>query len=140
MRSRLLVLLAVFFVLAPATLGQHPGFDCAKAVTKVEKMICGNNKLSELDGSLGQLYKKVMEKSPAPEDVKELQRAWIKEWRNTCKDSSCLERAYTARISELETDWKNIPFNPPFDKPLLVFPPCHQIKMIGPYSIGNHLN
>lgn len=152
MRSRLVLLLAISFAVAPQTnsssvrshlifnshrwlasscvdsvvvnnwLGQQTSFDCAKAVTKVEKMICGNDKLSELDGSLGLLYKKVLERSPAPEDVKELQRTWIKEWRNTCKDSSCLERAYTVRISELETDWKNIPFKPSFDKPLLSFP------------------
>jgi hypothetical protein len=85
-------------------------------------MICGSDRLSELDGRLGLLYKKVLEKSPAPEDVKERQRSWIKEWRNTCKDSSCLERAYTERISELEKDWKNIPFKPSFAKPLLSFP------------------
>jgi len=85
-------------------------------------MICSKDRLAELDVSLGRLYKKVMEKSPAPEDVRELQRAWIQEWRNTCKDLSCLERAYTVRISELEKDWKNIPFKPSFDKPLLSFP------------------
>src|ERR1700730_3447299 len=152
MSSRLVLLLAIFLVAAPQAyaanllshqisnshrwlaasyseslvvnnwLGQHASFDCAKAVTKVEKMICGNARLSELDGNLGLLYKKVVEKSPAPEDVKERQRSWIQEWRNSCKDSSCLERAYTERISELEKDWKNIPFKPSFDKPLLSFP------------------
>ena len=152
MKSRPVLLLVIFFVVAPQAsaanvrsnlisnshrwlagsdsesavvnnwLGQHASFDCAKAVTTVEKMICGNDRLSELDGSLALLYKKVLEKSPAPEDVRERQRTWIQKWRNSCKDSSCLERAYTERISELEKDWKNIPFKPSFDKPLLSFP------------------
>lgn len=152
MRSRLAPLLAIFFIAAPQGcaanvlaqlisksqrwqassygesllvtnwLGQQPGFDCAKAATKVEKMICGNARLSELDGRLGVLYKKVLEKSPAPEDARERQRSWLQGWRNTCKDAACLERAYTERISELEKDWKNIPFKPSFDKPLLTFP------------------
>jgi len=96
-------------------------FDCSKSATDIEKLICGDNKLSELDGALGTLYKKVLEKSPAPEDVRERQRDWIKGWRNSCKDSPCLEKAYTHRISELERDLKNIPFKPSFDKPLLNF-------------------
>ena len=152
MRSRLAPFVAIFFIAAPQgcpanlmaqpilkshrpsvsssgesmvvvnRLVQQPGFDCAKAATKVEKTICGNARLSELDGSLALLYKKVLEKSPAPEDTRERQRSWLQSWRNTCKDSSCLERAYTERISELEKDWKNIPFKPALDKPLLSFP------------------
>jgi uncharacterized protein YecT (DUF1311 family) len=151
MKSRLVLLLAIFFIVAPQAyaanvrsplisnshrwppvtdsesavvnnwLGQHAGFDCAKAVTPVEKMICSDDRLSELDGSMGLLYKKVMEKSPAPDDEKERQRTWIQEWRNSCKNSSCLKKAYTQRISELEKDWKNIPFKPSLDKPLLSF-------------------
>jgi len=157
MRNRQVLLVAIFFVVAPQAyaasvlsdlilnshrwfadsssesvvnnwLGQQTSFDCGKAVTKVEKTICGSDRLSELDGRLGLLYKKVLEQSPAPADVKERQRAWINGWRNTCKDSSCLERAYTDRISELEKDWKNIPFKPSFNKPLLSFPALPRTK------------
>ena len=41
-------------------------FDCAKATTKIEKVICANPKLSELDEKLSALYKKVLELSPIP--------------------------------------------------------------------------
>jgi uncharacterized protein len=97
-------------------------FDCAKAKTKVEKLICANPRLSELDEKVSALYKKVLEQSPVPEDSKEQQREWIKRDRNTCKDAACLERNYARRISDLEEDLKNLPFKPNLDKPLLVLP------------------
>jgi uncharacterized protein len=98
-------------------------FDCAKAKTKIDKLVCGDPKLSELDEKLSGLYKKALELSPVSEDSKEQQRDWVKGSRNTCKDAACLEEAYTSRISELEKQLEKLPFKPPLDKPLLVFPP-----------------
>lgn len=101
----------------------HPAsFDCAKAKTKIDKLVCGDPKLSDLDDKLSALYKKVLELSPVPEDSKEQQREWVKGSRNTCKDAACLEKAYASRISELEEDLKNLPFKPSLEKPLLTFP------------------
>jgi uncharacterized protein len=97
-------------------------FDCAKAKTKIDKLVCGDPKLSDLDDKLSALYKKALELSPVPEDSKEQQREWVKGWRNICKDAACLERAYASRISELEKDLKNLPFKPSLEKPLLTFP------------------
>ncbi len=98
------------------------GFDCAKAKTKIEQLICANPKLSELDERVTGLYKKVLEQSPVPEDPKEQQREWVKGSRNTCKDAACLEDAYAHRISDLEKDLKNLPFKPVLNKPLIVLP------------------
>jgi hypothetical protein len=97
-------------------------FDCAKAKTKIDKLVCGDPKLSELDEKVSARYKKVLELSPVREDSKEQQREWVKGSRNTCKDAACLERAYASRISELEEDLKNLPFKPSLEKPLLTFP------------------
>ena len=97
-------------------------FDCAKAKTKIEKLICANPKLSQLDEKVSALYKKVLEQSPVPEDTKEQQREWVKDRRNLCKDAACLEEAYASRISDLEEDLKRLPFKPVLEKPLLTFP------------------
>jgi hypothetical protein len=97
-------------------------FDCAKAKTKIEKLICANPKLSQLDEKVSALYKKVLEQSPVPEDTKEQQREWVKDPRNLCKDAACLEEAYASRISDLEEDLKRLPFKPALEKPLLTFP------------------
>jgi uncharacterized protein len=98
-------------------------FDCAKAKTKIEKLICANPKLSQLDEKVSALYKKVLEQSPVPEDTKERQREWVKDSRNLCKDAACLEKAYTSRIADLEKQLEKLPFKPSMDKPLLVLPP-----------------
>ena len=112
------LLVAICLVWMPYV--RSASFDCAKAKTKIEKQICSNTKLSELDDKLTALYNKVLAQSPVPEDTKEQQREWVKESRNVCKDAACLEQAYISRISDLE---KQLTFKPSLERPLLVFSP-----------------
>ena len=97
-------------------------FDCAKAKTKIDKLICSDARLSEADEKLTALYNEVLAKSPAPEDTKQQQLEWVKQSRNTCKDADCLEQAYTSRISDLQRQLEKLPFKPVLDKPLIVLP------------------
>lgn len=97
-------------------------FDCAKAKTKIDKLVCGDPKLSDLDDKLTALYNKVLAQSPVPEDTKQQQREWVKDPRNLCKNADCLERAYTNRISDLQEQLEKLPFKPVLDKPLIVLP------------------
>ena len=97
-------------------------FDCAKAKTKIDKLVCGDPKLSDLDEKLIALYNKVLALSPVPEDPKQEQREWVKDPRNLCKNADCLERAYTNRISDLQEQLEKLPFKPVLDKPLIVLP------------------
>lgn len=77
-------------------------FDCAKASTPVEKMICGNQKLSELDEYLGRYYANARAELGAAKSCLALQqRVWIKH-RGTCTDVTCLERFYLRRLAELD--------------------------------------
>jgi len=100
----------------------HPAsFDCAKAKTKIDKLVCGDPKLSEADEKLNAVYNDVLAKSPVPEDTKQQQLEWVKERRNPCKSTDCLQQAYTSRISDLEKQLEKLPFKPSLDKPLLVF-------------------
>ena len=90
----------MFSLLSPLTFAAS--FDCLKATTSVETMICGSTELSELDSVLGNLYK-----TEAAHEQKEqeqgVQRAWLKE-RNRCQDVACLTGAYGKRIRELKHD------------------------------------
>src|SRR5205823_14012419 len=83
-----LPLVAIYLVWIPYV--HSASFDCAKAKTKIEKQICSNTKLSELDDKLTTLYNKVLAQSPVPEDTKEQQREWVKGSRNVCKDAAGL--------------------------------------------------
>lgn len=47
-------LLTLIFLLSISLFGAS--FDCAKATSKVEKMICSDEKLAKLDSELSQIY------------------------------------------------------------------------------------
>lgn len=97
-------------------------FDCAKAKTKIDKLICSDAKLSEADDKLTALYNEVLAKTPVSEDAKQQQLEWLKQSRNICKDTGCLEQAYASRISDLQEQLEKLPFKPVLDKPLIVLP------------------
>ena len=77
-------------------------FDCTKASTPLEKTICGNSKLSDLDEKLAEAYKIARANSQDPAKLKLEQIEWIKEARNCQSDASCIERSYNKRLSELD--------------------------------------
>lgn len=73
---------------------QAASFDCARAGTSIEKMICADPELSALDGTLALHYKKALEASRSPTVLREQQRLWLREVRNRCIDVPCLRAAY----------------------------------------------
>lgn len=82
---------------AVGTASASPSFDCRKATTAVEKLICSNPELSKLDVSLAETYKEAVSKDRS---IRDDQRAWNAE-KNKCADLDCLKSAYEDRISEL---------------------------------------
>lgn len=96
---RLLLLCCLFTGIAKAA-----SFNCSKAYTKVEKMICSNSKVSELDSHLAKIYKLNLSKISTKYD-KQVYRAeqfsWLKKVRDVCNDTSCLFRVYSERIAAL---------------------------------------
>lgn len=83
---------------AISTLAFGASFDCEKAGTSIEKMICGDADLSKYDDELGVLYKKAREAFP---EEKKKQKAWIVE-RNQCDSANCLMNLYKQRNLELQ--------------------------------------
>lgn len=95
-------------VLAPSPLlaqSAAPGFDCRKAATAVEKLICANKGLSQLDRETTQLFTTARDNAgDARIGVVESQRRWI-DARNDCATSTdkdrCLAETYVGRIAAL---------------------------------------
>lgn len=75
-------------------------FDCAKAGTKVEHLICDNPELSKLDEELSAAYKAALQDKQQADTVKQEQKQWMKE-RDGCADVGCVKQAYEARQSAL---------------------------------------
>lgn len=76
---------------------QAASFDCAKATTKIDKMICTDAGLSKLDEEMARFYRQTKaELHDAPWFI-EQQRLWLKH-RNGCKDRDCIEASYHQRL------------------------------------------
>ncbi len=103
---------AVLSVLLLALSGQvfAASFDCVKAATDIEKMICGNPSLSQQDAELGQNYQAVLEQSRYPGNLKSAQRQWLKE-RNQCRTVACLNDAYQQRQVVLQDQLLKIQYS-----------------------------
>ena len=78
-------------------------FDCEKAASNIEKIICSSDEISNLDSELNFVYKISIKQNPDTEAIKLEQRKWIKEVRNICSDEVCLTTAYSKRIKELNS-------------------------------------
>jgi uncharacterized protein len=77
-------------------------FPCAKAATAVEKSICADATVSELDEHLGRYYSAARaELGDAKSCLAKDQKSWL-QTRNACKDAKCLRRVYLARLAELD--------------------------------------
>ena len=79
-------------------------FDCAKAQTATEKLVCSDPTLSRLDEQLNDAYRSAQhraESRAALRDAQDAQRKWLSTRRDVCSDAACLRAAYLARIDAL---------------------------------------
>lgn len=85
---------------ASAGSATSPSFDCSKARSVAEQLICTDHTLATLDMEFAVLYKKVKDRAANPAEFRA--RA-IQEWklREKCQTRSCLIEWYAGRTSEL---------------------------------------
>jgi hypothetical protein len=69
-------------ILVIASKSDAVSFNCAEASTLVEKMICSEKRLSDLDDLLAHSYKNAISNITDNNALKIEQRAWIKNSRN----------------------------------------------------------
>lgn len=82
-----------------------PSFDCSKASTGAERLICSNQELSAADVALAQAYRAARNASNDKAWLAEQQSTWRKAVRDACSTVQCMLSAYDRRISELNNDW-----------------------------------
>jgi uncharacterized protein len=77
-------------------------FPCEKAQSRIEKAICADAQVSELDEYLGRYYQAARDalRESAPCLAAD-QRQWLSAVRNPCQDAACLKKAYLERLGEL---------------------------------------
>jgi len=96
------IVIFILFLLVTLQSSYGASFDCKKASTMIEKAICNDPVLSNMDELLATAYKKALKNDSDKNKVRRSQRSWIKSQRNQCKNIPCLKKVYTSRISELD--------------------------------------
>lgn len=88
----------------PAEPSARPSFDCSRARSVPERIICGDAELSQLDRDLSRLHARA--KNAAPDAVA-FKRQNDNEWRrreSTCRDRECLLDWYGERRRQLQAE------------------------------------
>jgi uncharacterized protein len=92
-----------------------PNFDCTKATTPDEKLVCSDEVLSALDVQVADAYKKTLKLTQEKAFLRETHQAWIKNEHQLCATKACLMQSYQRRLTELSNpDWLK-KWSPSFD-------------------------
>ncbi len=114
MLARLAALSICFAV--PALAQEGPSFDCAKAGSSAEELICSDADLARLDRVIADRYGEALAATrdldvgakAAEDDLRAYQRGWIG-GRDDCWKAddlrACVEAAYLRREGELVAEW-----------------------------------
>lgn len=108
-----------------------PSFDCAKAKTRVEKLICSDAELAKLDREMSSEYRTLMSDKKLDGELKEILKNNQKKWLDSREKTPCLENedvseqqkciknVYRIRIKEINDDKNDFAgtgrFTPVFD-------------------------
>lgn len=108
-----------------------PSFDCAKAKTRVEKLICSDAELAKLDREMSSEYHSLVSDKTLDGELKEILKNNQKKWLDSREKTPCLENedvseqqkciknVYRIRIKEINDDKNDFAgtgrFTPIFD-------------------------
>ncbi|MER8567434.1 lysozyme inhibitor LprI family protein [Mesorhizobium sp. M0924] len=105
--QRVLLGAVLAFCIAPVGVGAAASFDCRKASSKEERLICSNRNLSDLDGQMAGAFKAARQKSNDKDALLADQKDWL-ETRSMCvlrgdkaMQINCLISATENRRAEL---------------------------------------
>jgi uncharacterized protein len=90
-----------------------PSFNCERAKTKVEYLICGDQSLSKLDAEMSELYQNIQSETAGVDGatgrvidpIGAEQKAWRTRVRDRCKTVACLNEMYRKRIQDMKRKW-----------------------------------
>lgn len=88
-----------FCISAPVAFGA--GFDCTKAGSTAEKLICSDSGLSKADEILSDVYSRALASAGHKAEFKKEQTTWLRSERAPCRNKECLAAVYKKRIEVL---------------------------------------
>lgn len=95
----------VLLAAVTTSLSHAASFDCERASTAVEKLICSDPDLSRLDSELDVRYREQL--SAGISGLVQEQRRWLAK-RNACNNNACIKIQYLNRLSEVSERGKSL--------------------------------
>jgi len=77
--------------------------DCSKPKTKVDWMLCSNDKAAREEERMAFAFREAMNRTDKRDALQQEQRDWNVNVRDLCNDVACLVKADRERATELET-------------------------------------
>jgi uncharacterized protein YecT (DUF1311 family) len=78
-----------------------PSFDCTRASTIVERLICADSDLARADRSLNEVYRAVASGQSDTSELRREMNTWRRTERDTCASAACVLSAYTSKTEAL---------------------------------------
>ncbi len=146
--ATLAALTGLCWAAAPAPVWAAASFDCAKASTTAEKLICGDGTLIDLDGSLGDAFQGLRQQrtGAARDKLISEQRAWLADRDRGCGIPAggseptlaqrwawapCLADRYRERLTQLGIAAAPVQRPPAASAPGFVHPLCLDLALGG---------
>lgn len=79
----------------------QPSFDCKRASSHAEQLICTSPELAQADRELQQVYEQALGVVGDKDALRHNEIEWIRDVRDACSDEPCLGSAYRSRIEAL---------------------------------------
>lgn len=89
-------------LLLSANVAAAQSFDCSKAATRTEKMICADPAVAMLDAQLSEQYKRLLPALKTPNGAIAVQRRWLAEKRNAAATPAALKKLYEDRLGDVK--------------------------------------
>lgn len=96
---RFLILFAALFMTGDLLAAS---FDCGRAESTVEHLICSDSELGKLDEEYASAFQRARSEVADPQNFRRDAKRWISEVRNVCAAKECLRAVYLERIADLE--------------------------------------
>lgn len=100
MKSKRIALLGILISTCSMTFAAS--FDCSKAKTNTEKLICSTPGTSALDEKLSRSLKSAYGRAGDKVGVRQSQRDWLTHELKACLDSACIDATMAERIALLD--------------------------------------
>lgn len=102
-----IILASLLLVFSCFCFAVGPSYECEKASSGIEQMICEDDELAGLDYKMAHIYKTIMDDDVVVGRVRLEQKDWLSD-RNSCDNKGCIKRAYINRISNLHAAAKDV--------------------------------